>query len=143
MEAEAHDYFKRIEALGGVLPAIELGFFQREIADSAFRFQQEVDSGRRVIVGLNEYASDEPVAIPILEMDAEGERRQIERLQRVRSERDHGAVERALTRLRNAARGADNLMYPILEAVKAYATLGEVCDVFRQVFGEYQEPVYF
>jgi len=143
LEAEAHGYFSKIEALGGVLPAIELGFFQREIAEAAFRFQQEVDSHRRVIVGVNEYASDEQVTIPILNMDAEGERRQIERLQQVRAERDNGVVQQTLSRLRDASRGTENLMYPILEAVKAYATLGEICDVFRQVFGEYQEPVYF
>ena len=143
LEAEAHDYFRKIEALGGVIPAIEAGFFQREIAEAAFRYQQEIDRGRRVIVGLNRYVAEEPLAIPLLEMDAEGERRQIERLRRVRAERDNSAVQRALARLRDAAGGDENLMYPILEAVKAYATLGEICNIFREVFGEYQEPVFF
>jgi methylmalonyl-CoA mutase N-terminal domain/subunit len=143
LEAEALEYFRRIEALGGVIPAIEAGFFQREIAEAAFRYQQEIDSGRRVIVGVNRYSSDEPLSIPLLEMDAAGEKRQIGRLQRVRAERDGSAVRRTLDRLREAARGDDNLMYPILEAVKAYATLGEICQVFREEFGEYQEPVFF
>jgi methylmalonyl-CoA mutase N-terminal domain/subunit len=142
MEAQAHEYFDKIEALGGVIPAIELGFFQREIAEAAFRHQQEIDSGRRIIVGVNKYLADEPLTIPLLEMDAEGERRQVERLQRVRAERDADAVQRTLSRLRDAARGDENLMYPILGAVKAYATLGEICRVFRDVFGEYQEPVF-
>ncbi len=143
LEAEAHEYFRKIEALGGVIPAIEVGFFQREIAEAAFRYQQEIDSGRRVIVGVNRYAAKDPLTIPLLEIDAEGERRQIERLRRVRAERDDGAMQRTLARLRDAARGDGNLMYPILEAVKAYATLGEICDVFREVFGEYQESVFF
>ncbi|NQW22329.1 MAG: methylmalonyl-CoA mutase family protein [SAR202 cluster bacterium] len=143
LEAEVHEYFRKIEALGGVIPAIEVGFFQREIAEAAFRYQQEIDSGRRVIVGVNRYAAKDPLTIPLLEIDAEGERRQIERLRRVRAERDDGAMQRTLARLRDAARGDGNLMYPILEAVKAYATLGEICDVFREVFGEYQESVFF
>jgi methylmalonyl-CoA mutase N-terminal domain/subunit len=143
LEAEAHEYFRRIEALGGVIPAIEVGFFQREIAEAAFRYQQEIDSGRRIIVGVNKYVADEPLAIPLLEMDAEGERRQVERLQQVRAQRDGSAVQRSLQRLRDAAHGDENLMYPILDAVKAYATLGEICQVFREVFGEYQEPVFF
>ena len=143
LEAEAEAYFKRIEALGGVVPAVEMGFFQREIAEAAFRYQQEVDSGQRTIVGVNDYVADEPLAIPLLTMDPEGYARQVARLQRVRAERDNSVVEAALRRLRAAARDADNLMYPILEAVNAYATLGEITGVLREVFGEYQEPVFF
>ncbi len=143
MEAEANAYFRKIEALGGVVPSLEVGFMQREIAEAAFRFQQEVDRGERTIVGVNDYVSDESVAIPILKMDPQGYARQVARLERVRSGRDGDAVEKSLARLRDAARGADNLMYPILDAVNAYATLGEITDVFREVFGEYQEPVFF
>jgi len=143
LEAEAQEYFRKIEAVGGVIPAIEGGFFQREISEAAFRYQQEIDRGRRIIVGVNQYVADEPLTIPLLEMDAEGERRQIERLQRVRAERDEAAVQRSLARLRDGARGDENLMYPILEAVREYATLGDVCGVLREVFGEYQEPVFF
>jgi methylmalonyl-CoA mutase N-terminal domain/subunit len=143
IEAEALEYFRRIDALGGVIPAIEKGYIQREIAEAAFRYQQEIDRGRRVIVGVNEYATQGPVAIPLLAMDAAGEKRQLARLQRVREERDNHIVQRTLARLRDAARGDENLMYPILEAAQAYATLGEICDVFRNVFGQYQEPVFF
>jgi methylmalonyl-CoA mutase N-terminal domain/subunit len=144
IEHEAQDYFRRIEMLGGVVPAIEAGFMQREIAEAAFRYQQEVDSGERIIVGVNAYVTDELPAIPILAMDPQGYERQLARLYRVRVERDGAAVQVSLHRLTDAARdGKTNLMYPILDAVNAYATLGEITDVFRQVFGEYQEPVFF
>jgi methylmalonyl-CoA mutase N-terminal domain/subunit len=143
MEQEANAYFRQIEALGGVIPAIEVGLMQREIAEAAFRFQQEVDRAERTIVGVNDYVSDEPMAIPILEMDPQGYERQVARLNQVRAERDNGAVEAALRRLRDASRDHVNLMHPILEAVTAYATLGEITGVFREVFGEYQEPVFF
>jgi methylmalonyl-CoA mutase N-terminal domain/subunit len=143
MEAKAYDYFRKIEALGGVIPAIEAGFFQRELAEAAFRYQREIDTHQRVIVGVNDYTTDEPLTIPLLEMDPKGERRQIERLNRVRRERDNQAVEERLSALEDAARSEDNLMYPILDAVRAYATLGEIMDVFRQVFGEYRETAIF
>jgi methylmalonyl-CoA mutase, N-terminal domain len=143
MEEEANAYFKRIEALGGVIPALEAGFMQREIAEAAFRFQQEVDRGERTIVGVNDFVADEALEIPILEMDPQGYDRQVARLQRVRAERDNGQVQQALKRLRDAARGKDNLMYPILDAANCYATLGEITGVFREVFGDYQEPVFF
>ncbi len=144
IEGEAQDYFRRIEMLGGVVPAIEAGFMQREIAEAAFRFQQEVDSGERIIVGVNDYVTDELPAIPILEMDPQGYARQIARLHRVRAERDGAAVQASLRRLADAAYdGKTNLMYPILDAVTACATLGEITGVFRQAFGEYQEPVFF
>ena len=143
MEAEANAYFRRIEALGGVIPALEAGLMQRDIAEAAFRFQQEVDRGERTIVGVNDYVIDERLAIPILQMDPQGYERQVARLNRVRSERDAAAVAAALERLRVAAEGTENLMDPILDAVNAYATLGEITGVFRRVFGEYQEPVFF
>ena len=143
MEAKVYDYFRKIEALGGVIPAIEVGFFQREIAEAAFRYQREIDTHQRVIVGVNDYATSEPLTIPLLEMDPEGERRQIERLNRVRRERDNQAVEERLVALEDAARNDANLMYPILDAVRAYATLGEIMGVFRQVFGEYREQAIF
>ena len=141
MEAEVYEYFGKIDALGGVIPAIEAGFFQRELAEAAFRYQREIDTGQRTVVGVNEYATDEPLAIPLLEMDPKGERRQIERLNRVRRERDNQAVEKYLAALEDTARGEDNLMYPIMDAVRAYATLGEIMGVFRRVFGEYREPM--
>ncbi|MDH7489626.1 MAG: methylmalonyl-CoA mutase family protein [Anaerolineae bacterium] len=143
MEEEANRYFREIEALGGVLPAIEKGYFQRQIAESAYRYQREIDTKSRVVVGVNEYVAEEPLEIPLLEMDREGERRQIARLQRVRAERNNEAVSQKLAALEEAARGTQNLMPFIIEAVREYATLGEICDVFRKVFGEYREPVYF
>jgi methylmalonyl-CoA mutase, N-terminal domain len=143
LEQEANAYFRQIEALGGVIPAIEAGLMQREIAEAAFRFQQELDREERTIVGVNAYVSDEPMAIPILQMDPQGYERQAARLKRVRAERDTAAVDAALRRLRDAAHDRVNLVYPILDAVNAYATLGEITGVFRDVFGEYQEPVFF
>jgi methylmalonyl-CoA mutase N-terminal domain/subunit len=124
-----------------MLGAIERGFPQREIAESAYRYQREIDTGRRVVVGVNDYLTDEPLTIPLLEMDLEGERRQRERLVRVRRERDNELVSQRLAALREAAQGTENLMPHILDAVRAYATLGEICGVFREVFGEYREPV--
>jgi methylmalonyl-CoA mutase N-terminal domain/subunit len=141
MEKEADQYFEKIEKLGGVIPAIERGFFQREIAEAAYRYQHEIDTRRRTVVGLNEYVALEPLTIPLLQMDPEGERRQLERLARVCRERDNMAVEERLSALRDAAQGTANLMPYILDAVRAYCTLGEICGVLREVFGEYREPV--
>ncbi len=141
LEREAYDYFARIEALGGVIPAIEAGFFQKEIADAAYRYQREIDERRRIIVGINEFVAEEPIRVPLLKMDSEGHRRQRERLARVRAERDNGAVGQALDRLRIAAQGTENVMPHILNAVRAYATLQEIMDIFREVFGLYREPM--
>ena len=142
MEEEAYGYFRKIESLGGMLGAIERGFPQREIAESAYRYQREIDTGQRTVVGVNDYLTDEHVTIPLLEIDREGERRQRERLARVRRERDNELMAQRLEALREAAQGTENLMPHILEAVRAYATLGEICGVFREVFGEYREPVF-
>jgi len=138
-ERAVYEYFAKIDSLGGVLPAIEAGFFHREIADSAYRYQKEVDSKQRIIVGVNEYGLNEPLTIPILEMDKGGEQRQLERLSRLRRERDNEFVSSRLEALQQAARGNENLMPFIYEAVKAYATLGEICDAMRDVFGTYEE----
>ncbi|HEC23148.1 MAG TPA: methylmalonyl-CoA mutase [Chloroflexi bacterium] len=142
IEAEAYDYFRRIEDLGGVLPAIEAGFFQREISEAAYRYQREIDEKRRIIVGVNEYADEEPIRIPLLEMDPQGYERQVGRLEKLRRERDNEAVGTALKAVEEAARGSENLMPYLIEAVKAYATLGEITDVLRRVFGTYQEPTW-
>jgi methylmalonyl-CoA mutase N-terminal domain/subunit len=141
LEAEAYDYFRKIEALGGVIPAIEQGFFQREIAASAYRYQREIDSRRRIVIGVNEHGSDEPLSIPLLKMDPSGEQRQRERLARVRRERDNDTLRQRLSALSAAAKGDENLVPFIVDAVRAYGTLGEVCAVLRAVFGEYREPV--
>jgi len=141
IEEEAYEYFRKIESLGGMLGAIERGFPQREIAESAYRYQREIDTGQRIIVGVNDYLTEEPLTIPLLEIDREGERRQRERLARVRRERDNELVARRLEALREAAQGTENLMPYILDAARAYATLGEICGAFREDFGEYREPV--
>jgi methylmalonyl-CoA mutase N-terminal domain/subunit len=139
MERDFYDYLERIEALGGVIPAIEAGFFQREIAEASFRYQREVETGERIIVGVNEYTDERPPDIPILQMDPEGERRHLARLQRVRAERDQVRAADCLTALESACSGSDNLMPYILDAVNAYCTLGEICGVLRKVFGEYRQ----
>jgi methylmalonyl-CoA mutase N-terminal domain/subunit len=143
MEEETMRYFDRIEQFGGVIPAIERGFFQREIADASYKLQTEYESAKRTIVGVNKYQMEEPVEIPILKMDEEGERIQINRLKKLRSERDQAKVERALDRLRKAAEGDENTMPYILDCVHAHATLGETCGVLREVFGEYKEPALY
>ncbi len=142
MEAQARDYFRQIEAIGGVLPAIEQGFFQREIADAAYQYQREIDEGVRNIVGVNEYADEQPVTIPILRIDPHGYGRQINRLRELRDQRDSGAVGQALDRLRLACLGAQNTMPHILGAVRAYATLGEMVAVMKEAFGVYEEPLW-
>jgi len=140
MEAQAREYFARIANLGGVLPAIERGFFQTEIAEAAYRYQREIDEQKRVVVGINKYVDPTPLRIPLLEMDPQGLERQVDRLERVRAERDSGRVGHALYRLRIAAQGTENMMPYILEGVRAYATLGEIIGVLRDVFGTYREP---
>ncbi|RLC83102.1 MAG: methylmalonyl-CoA mutase [Chloroflexi bacterium] len=141
MERRAYEYFERIEALGGVIPAIEAGFFQQEIADAAYRYQREIDERRRIVVGVNEYAEEEPLRVPLLKMDPQGYERQCARLAQVRAERDNAAVGQALDRLRIAAQGTENTMPYILDAVRVYATLQEIMDIFREVFGLYREPM--
>ena len=138
-EQECYQYLRRIEDLGGVIPSIESGFFQREIAEAAHRYQQEIDGKQRTIVGVNEYVLDEPLDIPLLRMDVKGEERQVERLRRLRSERDNEEASRCLKALESACQGSENLMPHLLTAVQAYCTLGEVCNVMRTVWGEYQE----
>jgi methylmalonyl-CoA mutase N-terminal domain/subunit len=143
MEEGCFEYFARIDALGGMLSAIERGFPQREIADSAYRYQQEVDAKERILVGVNDYlqGNEEPIEIPIHAITRESEERHLDRLRRVRRERDQTALAEALQRLENSARdGKQNLMPFIIDAVRAYATLGEMCNVLRGVYGEYREP---
>ncbi len=140
MEKQVYDYFRRIEELGGVIPALEKGFFQSEIADAAYRYQREIDDGTRKIVGVNAYAEDKPLAIPILKMDPNGYSRQIARLSELRKTRDNGRVGQTLDRLRIACEGTENTMPYIMECVHAYTTLGEIVNVMKEVFGVYEEP---
>ena len=142
MERQVYAYFRRIDEYGGVLPALEEGFFQREITEAAVRYQREVESGRRIIVGVNDYVSGEAQKVPLLQLDVAGYRRQLERLHTVRRTRDNQAVRLRLTELAQAARQEEaNLMPPLLAAVSEYATLQEMMDVFREVWGVYEEPV--
>ena len=140
MEKEAYAYFRRIEDLGGVIPALEKGFMQGEISDAAYRYQREIDEGRRKIVGVNAYVDDKPMNIPILKMDPNGYSRQVARLNEVRKTRDSGRVGQTLDALRIACEGTENTMPYILDCVRAYCTLGEVIGVMTKVFGKYEEP---
>ncbi|GAC1638838.1 MAG: methylmalonyl-CoA mutase family protein [Candidatus Dormibacteraceae bacterium] len=139
LEGQAEKYFKQIEALGGVIPAIEASFFQKEIADSAFRYQQELETKRRLVVGVNEFTVDEETPIDILRIDPKLESEQVARVREVRRKRDQARCSNALSRLQKAARGSDNLMPYILESVRAYATEGEIMNTLIEVFGIYTE----
>jgi methylmalonyl-CoA mutase N-terminal domain/subunit len=144
MEEEAYKYFGKVEALGGVVEAIEKGFFQREIAEASYRYQKEIDSGDRKIVGVNDYVlKDEKITIPVLKIDEEVERRQIERTQKIRSTRDNKKVDEALDGLRKASEGEENVMPHIVQAVREYATIGEIFEVWRELWGEWDEPKIF
>ena len=137
VEEAAYDYFRRIEDVGGVIPAIESGYLQREIADASYDQQRAFDSGEEVVVGMNAYTDDGDVGIPLLKVDMEGERRQLQRLDEVRRNRDNRQVASTLQELEAASGRSENLMPPIIEAVRAYATLGEIMGVLRNRFGEY------
>lgn len=139
MEAGVNDYFRRIDELGGVIPAIEQGFFQREIADASYEFQQRVESKEQIVVGVNEYTLADEEPVPILKIGPEIEAKQLQRLRDVQAQRNDGRVRAALDRVRATAKGSDNLLPPILDAVREYATLGEIIDELRAVFGEYDE----
>jgi methylmalonyl-CoA mutase N-terminal domain/subunit len=139
LEAEALEYFRKIDALGGMVAAVERGFPQREIQEAAFQFQKAVERKEKIIVGVNEYAMEEK-PFPILYIDERASEEQIANLRTLRATRDSERVRQGLAQLQQAARGRDNLMYPILDAARAYATLGEMCDALREVWGEYEEP---
>jgi methylmalonyl-CoA mutase N-terminal domain/subunit len=144
IENEAFEYIEKIDAMGGIINAIEDGYPQREIADAACKYQRELDTGIKTIVGVNKYCSDdEEVTIPMLKIDDSVEKGQSEKLRRLKNERDNKAVKNRLRDIVVAAREGDNLMPAILEAVRQYATLGEISDVFREVYGVYSDPGYF
>ena len=139
MEAGAYEYFETIDRMGGMVEAIEAGFPQREIAESSYRFQQAVERKEKVIVGVNDFVVNEANPIPTLYIDEAAAARQIARLKQLRADRDNGRVRAALDALKRAAEGQSNTMEPLLEAVRAYATVGEMCDALREVWGEYEE----
>ena len=144
LEGEAYEYFERIRKLGGVIAAIEANFFQREIADASFRYQSELEAKQRIIVGVNRYEAEEETPIELLRVDPALERKQIERVQGVRAKRDSAEVEAVLARLKEgAAQEGVNLMPLIVEASRAYATMGEMCDALREVWGVWTETPVF
>ena len=144
MEEAAEQYFEKIDALGGVIPAIEAGFFQREIADAAYRYQQELDRKEKIIVGVNDFVEeDEKIEIPILEISPEVERKQRKRLTELHQSRNQKAVDDSLSRLRKAAQENRNTMPFLLECTRAYVTLGEMCNALAEVYGVYEEPAVF
>jgi methylmalonyl-CoA mutase N-terminal domain/subunit len=140
MEEEAFEIIEKIDDMGGMLAAIEKNYPQQEIADAAYKYQRQIDEKRKTVVGVNKYVTEEEIPVEILEIDEELERLQVEKSNRVKNERDNRKVTEALERLEGACAGNQNVMEPIIEAVKEYATLQEVCDVFRKVFGEYRDP---
>jgi methylmalonyl-CoA mutase N-terminal domain/subunit len=141
LEAAAQGYLDEIEAIGGTLAAIEAGFQQRQIQESAYRVQQEIERGDRIVVGVNQFRDETTTTPPIHRIDPEGERRQVAGLRRVRAERDPATWQAARRRLEDVARGTDNLLPPIVEAVKAYATVGEISDSLRVAWGEHRELI--
>jgi methylmalonyl-CoA mutase, N-terminal domain len=144
LERQAYEYFDRIAKLGGVIPAIEQNFFQREIAEASFRYQSEVERGERVVVGVNRYQQEDEQPLDILKIDPALERQQVERVQALRARRDSAGVEAALARLKDdAAREDRNLMEPIMSAARAGVTMGEMCDALRDVWGVWRETPVF
>ena len=143
MEDGAYDYFEKIDSMGGMVESIEKGFPQREIQESAYQYQKAVERGEQTIVGVNKYSMEgEHAAVPILVINEGVRAHQVERLQQAKSRRDDGAVANALEVLKKAARDGDNTMHATIEAVRAYATLGEICDALRDVYGLYEEPAF-
>jgi methylmalonyl-CoA mutase N-terminal domain/subunit len=141
MEEEAEKYFAEIERRGGVLKGIEEGYFQREIAEAAYRYQKEIESKDRIVVGINDFViQDEKIEIPILKIDPEVEREQVQAVKKVKTERDNDKVKKSLENLKKVVKGTDNTMPAILECVRCYAAEGEIVDVMKSVFGEYVEP---
>jgi len=143
MEEEAEIYFKKIEALGGVIPAIKANFFQKEIANASYKYQREVEARDRIIVGVNDVQLREPCATPLLKIDEDVAREQIENLQRLRDQRSNEKVQAKLEALKEAAKGAKNLMPYIMDAIREYASIGEVMAALKEIFGVYREDSIF
>ncbi len=143
MEEEAENYFEKIEALGGVIPAIKANFFQKEIANSSYKYQREIESKDRIIVGVNDFQLREPCATPLLKIDEKVAEEQIEILQHVRDQRNNESVLKKLKELKKAAKGTENLMPYIMDAIREYASIGEVMSALKEVFGEYREDSIF
>ena len=140
-ETAANDYIRRIDEMGGMIPAIEAGFPQSEIAAASYRYQREVEAGERIVVGVNKFQSDDQ-PIELLQIDEMAGRHQVEKLAKLRARRNNDRVRTSLDALRRAAESTENTMPYLLDAVKSYATLGEICDAFRSVFGVHQETAH-
>jgi methylmalonyl-CoA mutase N-terminal domain/subunit len=140
MEEEAFDIIQKIDDMGGMLSAIEKNFPQQEIADSAYHYQRQIDDNEKIVVGVNKYAVDEEIPVEVLEIDEKLESLQIEKTNRVKAERDNQRVAECLEMVGEACSGKENIMEPLIDAVKANATLQEVCDIYRKVYGEYRDP---
>jgi methylmalonyl-CoA mutase N-terminal domain/subunit len=139
IERQAYDYFRQIDEMGGMIRAIEAGFPMREIAEASARYQRELEERKRYMVNVNIYEPQEEQDVEIHRVDPEISRRQVERLKELKEKRDNDLVAKRLEELKEAARGTENTMYPILEAVRAYATVQEICDALKEVFGSYRE----
>ena len=140
MEEEAFEIIEKIDAMGGMLSAIEKNYPQQEIADAAYHYQKQIDEQEKTVVGVNKYVTEEDIPVEILEIDEELEKLQIEKTNRIKSERDSSLLDTSLERVGEACSGDENVMEALIDAVKADATLQEVCDVYRKVFGEYRDP---
>jgi methylmalonyl-CoA mutase N-terminal domain/subunit len=143
MEEEAEDYFRRIEELGGVVPAIKANFFQKEIANASYKYQQEIENKERTIVAVNQFEQREPCSVPLLKIDEEVAKEQIRKVIELKKRRDNDKVKEKLERLKKAARGTENLMPFIIDAVREYSTIGEIINALKEVFGTYHEDSIF
>src|SRR5439155_6356663 len=143
IEADVFSYLDKIEALGGAVRCIEEGFYDRELSEAAYRYQRQIETNERVLVGLNAYKNEEEQKIPVFRANPETEQHQIERLQVLRQQRDSALVSKTLEDLMDRARANENLLPALIETVKAYATLGEICDKLRAVYGEYKPSQVF
>jgi methylmalonyl-CoA mutase N-terminal domain/subunit len=143
MEEEAENYFHQIDELGGVIPAIKANFFQKEIANASYKYQQEIESRERTIVAVNQYQQKEPCTVPLLKIDEEVAKQQEEELIKIKKERDNEKVNEKLNKLKEAAQGTENLMPYIMDAIRAYASIGEIINTLKKIFGTYHEDSIF
>jgi len=143
MEEEAEEYFRRIEELGGVIPAIKANFFQKEIANASYKYQREIENRERTIVAVNQYEQREPCTVPLLKIDEEVAKEQIRKLNKLKTERDNDKVKKSLEKLKKAAQSTENLMPYIIEAVRRYTSIGEIINSLKEVFGTYHEDSVF
>ncbi len=143
MEEEAENYFQQIDELGGVIPAIKANFFQKEIANASYKYQQEIENRERTIVAVNQYQQKEPCTVPLLKIDEEVAKEQVNTLIKIKQERDNDKIQENLLKLKEAAKGTENLMPYIMDAIRAYASIGEIINTLKEVFGTYFEDSIF